>query len=64
MCAGPTVQSRKETKNWLQGLFKDRSEPLYRQFNPKSRGPLTFPRCRPRASLALQDQHRGLGFEV
>jgi hypothetical protein len=62
------VQSKRETKNWLQGLFKDRSDPLYRQFSPKSRDPFDVPALlasrQPSSSELKQDQQRGLGFEV
>jgi len=34
------VQSKTVTKNWLQDLFKDRNNPLYRQFSPESRDPV------------------------
>jgi len=38
--ADPMVQSKTVTKNWLQDLFKDRNNPLYRQFSPESRDPV------------------------
>jgi len=58
------VQSKRETKNCLKGLFKDRSDPLYCQFSPKSRDPSDVPALppsrQPGSSEPKQDQHCGL----